>query len=209
MYDETFVLSAFMQDIESGFYVFRDTEFDEFKKELERENERLKSELGFDPFSRTQFDEDEKEEFLERMKKNLLYDPFVYLNCLKKVFVKEEGIGVLFTLPEGIFRNFFIFLEKNEILYASIEFQKSIFKLNPYVLPFLDPDLIEIKGLYFFESRRKELCFKLKAEFKFPRIERSLVYKVKKSKETLKELKNKFQLHEEVREAWRDFKRNF
>ena len=192
---KVFLLSEFIEELNNGFYVFqKDILEEEFKKE-EIETAQMLSQFGIEyPVPEV---EQDIEEFKERLKRSI-QDPFVYENNISKVLVKNNQIYIQFSFP-GSGRRYLITLSKEEISELPSEAQRKLLSLNPYLLPYVDQFLIDMKEVKFFRSNSNNIYVK----FIFSLGE--VVYSLDKNKEVISKIKKKFDIDYEIEHSWEEF----
>ncbi len=198
MYRE-FVLSEFLEAKESGFHI-TNPDFDEIEREMLKEERALAEALSeYGCTWEVPQEELSQEELNKRNRERLLTDPFCREN-IEGVFLNKDSILVKFTNPGyGVRWTRFSIEELQDL---SLELQEKLFLKNSYIFSYLDSSIVQVEEVRFFKSSRKEEVF-----VKFI-LNNSIevVYSLEDNKEFLSFIKEKFDLKEEVEEAWREFK---
>ncbi|WP_029523646.1 hypothetical protein [Persephonella sp. KM09-Lau-8] len=197
MRSEAFVLSDFQENMESGFYVWN-PDFDLTERELLDEEAQLAeklAEFGID-WDVSQ-EELPAEELNKRNKKRLLTDSFCQEN-IEGVFIKEDSILVKFINPGYGVR--WARFSTEEVQDLPLDLQKQFLSNNPYIFPYVDTYLVNIEEVKFFKSNKGIIYVKIGFNGN------EVVYDVEKNKELLCLIKEKFDLREEVKEAWKAYR---
>ena len=199
---EGFVLSAFQEELESGFVVYN-PDFDEVAREFFYEERELANKLAEFGIEYSVFVPDREldiEEFKEKMKESI-EDPFIYENNISRVLVKllKDGrVSVEFSYP-GSQKKYWANFELQEVQDLPLEVQKKLLDINPFVFPYIDECLVSIESVIFFESKQSIYV-------KFILSNKEVVYSLNdKNRELLSFIKQKFDLFYEVEESWKEF----
>ncbi len=197
------ILSDFNENLKSGFYIWN-PDFDEIERERLQEEEDLarmlaKHDLHWDVPQQ----EFSQEEINERNKERFLADKFCQEN-IEKVSINEDCISVRFTNPGYGVR--WARFSLNEVQGINPELQERFLKINPRVFPYLDSSIVQVKEVRFFiKFFKKGKKGKIYVNFVLSSGQ-GVVYALEDNKEILAYIKQKFNLFEEVEEAWREFK---